>query len=813
MAEYIKFNNQDLQNNDLYLEHWLVNEGDFVTQNQQIASVRNGNRIYIVRAPINGFFLSKSVKNGEKFSSGENLGRIVTKEEASQKTITDTLSSTDIKILKQINKPLRTKHIRKPVHVKASPKARSRAREYHIDLEKVIGTGPKGRIQLRDVNLYIHNMENPVTVNRLTNKSIQYGLPLTGIARRIARKHNLDSSKIPVPPNIHRIRREDVERYLRNPEGAAKEIEKEYNIFQLSDLENPIVNYSDLVPAAINTEEEASQPEVIRLSTDEESFQESGDIIDLPQIFVYPDRIEGPTELFLSAPNELNEGIIRLFTDEEITIPSDGVIILSTDYVPLPMLMDVVKVLSLIEPDHIKEATQKPIRLSSEEENKIESDDVIELEQTQPVTEEGAIKSLRNSKTSKVPKASSVPKASNLPKVSSVPKTSKVPKASRIPKASKVPKVSRIPRASQVPKVSSVPKASKVPKASPISKVSTVPEVSKVPKASFIPKVSVIPGASVVPKVNVAPKEKVIDKKEITVEPSKDLNNLSLNDTEGIVSMSEENNRESRKSGQVKSESLISKLIRRNRLSQELKNSRSNQSKSDIKESPEKTEPEITPNMTDKEVIDIIQGLTGNNYSVIENELDSMENKINNIKMSSSNIGHLSTLVNLNLLELIKKHNPPVSQIGSFSKNYILSTIYYVFEKYFGSNKPSVYYFSSLKDKIITSYSSTNLEILQEQLKDNQGFYKDADLKPGDLIITELLSYNLSSVSNIIDTDKQIVLYLTYIKNLDSFSSKDLGINSILEISLDFDTEVLDGIEAIEFIEELREELEKLEVH
>ncbi len=325
MAQNILFNT-NTKSKHLILEHWWVEEGEFIHHDQQIASVRDGDRIYLLRAPNEGILLEKYISNNESFDKTKPLGKIISKEEAGNIKISGKLSETERKIIDSIQKE-KVIPPRKRIHIKSSPSARRKARQYNIDLEQITGTGPNGRIQLRDINAYIQEQQ-PTQIKTYKNKTIRYNLPLTGLARRLAQKHNLDVSKIPASPGSNRIKRKDVERYLRNPEGAVEEIEREYGIHELTNLENPIIPQTQNLPVAqaVEKEEKPKEPKVIRLSTEEPNIIPTGKEIiklDTETILALNDIVN---TLLLSEPSEGSNTVIKLSTTEENAIPSDHII-------------------------------------------------------------------------------------------------------------------------------------------------------------------------------------------------------------------------------------------------------------------------------------------------------------------------------------------------------------------------------------------------------------------------------------------------------------------------------------------------------
>jgi 2-oxoisovalerate dehydrogenase E2 component (dihydrolipoyl transacylase) len=79
----------------------------------------------------------------------------------------------------------------------ASPAVRRRARELHIDLQHVQGSGPNGRITHADVDLHMRSEISPATAARRTIGSHTTEIQMVGLRRRIAEKMVVSNTQIP----------------------------------------------------------------------------------------------------------------------------------------------------------------------------------------------------------------------------------------------------------------------------------------------------------------------------------------------------------------------------------------------------------------------------------------------------------------------------------------------------------------------------------------------------------------------------------------------------------------------------------------
>ncbi len=79
----------------------------------------------------------------------------------------------------------------------ASPTVRRRARELHVDLQHVTGSGPNGRITHGDVDVYLRNEVSPSSVQRRGYGSHTTEIQMVGLRRRIAEKMVVSNTQIP----------------------------------------------------------------------------------------------------------------------------------------------------------------------------------------------------------------------------------------------------------------------------------------------------------------------------------------------------------------------------------------------------------------------------------------------------------------------------------------------------------------------------------------------------------------------------------------------------------------------------------------
>jgi 2-oxoisovalerate dehydrogenase E2 component (dihydrolipoyl transacylase) len=79
----------------------------------------------------------------------------------------------------------------------ASPAVRRRARELHVDLQQVHGSGPNGRITHADVDVHLRTEVSPASGPRRTLGSHTTEIQMVGMRRRIAEKMVVSNTQIP----------------------------------------------------------------------------------------------------------------------------------------------------------------------------------------------------------------------------------------------------------------------------------------------------------------------------------------------------------------------------------------------------------------------------------------------------------------------------------------------------------------------------------------------------------------------------------------------------------------------------------------
>jgi pyruvate dehydrogenase E2 component (dihydrolipoamide acetyltransferase) len=161
---------------------WLVKEGDAVKEDQDLLEVETDKAILTLNSPYTGKVTKLHGKEGDIIKVGDVLttfdagGKEATLVEAEKKdsgTVVGSLSDNEVV---EVIRP-----------VQATPAVRALAKETAIDLAKVKGTGPGGRITREDVERAATKAAQQTNVEGDVYGSVEK-VPLRGIRRTVAKR-------------------------------------------------------------------------------------------------------------------------------------------------------------------------------------------------------------------------------------------------------------------------------------------------------------------------------------------------------------------------------------------------------------------------------------------------------------------------------------------------------------------------------------------------------------------------------------------------------------------------------------------------
>jgi pyruvate dehydrogenase E2 component (dihydrolipoamide acetyltransferase) len=220
MAEYIKMPTLGFDMEEGTMGSWLKEVGDTVNKGDVLAEIESDKVTQELQARAEGVLLATFVEPGDNIPVGANLGVIGEEGEDISDMTPDGDDGDDEKEEVKSEKKEPAKKEKKaeeeeekaeeeksavsdeyPGGVKATPVARRVAEEHEVDLAKVSGSGPGGRIRKADVEAYLEagpaeeeeEAEEPTAAPTPEAEEV----PLTSMRRTIARR--MTESKTTVP--------------------------------------------------------------------------------------------------------------------------------------------------------------------------------------------------------------------------------------------------------------------------------------------------------------------------------------------------------------------------------------------------------------------------------------------------------------------------------------------------------------------------------------------------------------------------------------------------------------------------------------
>jgi len=185
---------------EVELVEWYVQPGDTIKADQTVADLMTDKATVEVPSPISGRVVSLGGKAGDKLAVGAELIRLETDGEGSAPSAAAPSKAAAAPPLKpgplggDERSEVRGDPTNKPL---ASPSVRRQARELQIDLARVRGSGPGGRIEHDDLVRHAQGAgAKPERAPRYAERDGQHDVAVIGLRRQIALRMR-DSLKIP----------------------------------------------------------------------------------------------------------------------------------------------------------------------------------------------------------------------------------------------------------------------------------------------------------------------------------------------------------------------------------------------------------------------------------------------------------------------------------------------------------------------------------------------------------------------------------------------------------------------------------------
>jgi pyruvate dehydrogenase E2 component (dihydrolipoamide acetyltransferase) len=181
---------------------WLVKEGDEVKEGQPLVEVETDKALAEIPSPKTGVILKILAKEKEIVKVGQVIVVFGEKGEAlaappprpKSVGVVGELEEAPEEILATEVKPKVEKPVLVSEHIQATPAVRALAKELGVDINKVQGTGPEGRVLEKDVRPFAEGKEKSVEELKKPTKVKKYDLygyvdriPLRGVRRSIAK--------------------------------------------------------------------------------------------------------------------------------------------------------------------------------------------------------------------------------------------------------------------------------------------------------------------------------------------------------------------------------------------------------------------------------------------------------------------------------------------------------------------------------------------------------------------------------------------------------------------------------------------------
>jgi 2-oxoisovalerate dehydrogenase E2 component (dihydrolipoyl transacylase) len=196
MSQYI-FNLPDLGEGlvEAEIAEWMVKVGEFVAEEDPIGSMLTGKAAVELSAPVSGHVVSLAGEVGDTIAVGAPMIVFETQgdEEAGSDEPVPPPSEAEANP-QPVETPPALESIpaqAKPGKVLTSPSVRQQAREADIDLTRVKGSGPRGRILRCDLEAHLANGAQEVTGEEITE------IKVIGLRRIIAERMSEANREIP----------------------------------------------------------------------------------------------------------------------------------------------------------------------------------------------------------------------------------------------------------------------------------------------------------------------------------------------------------------------------------------------------------------------------------------------------------------------------------------------------------------------------------------------------------------------------------------------------------------------------------------
>jgi pyruvate/2-oxoglutarate dehydrogenase complex dihydrolipoamide acyltransferase (E2) component len=205
------------------VDSWLVAEDQPVKADEPLLTITTDKVDTDLPAPASGILLKIVVPAGQTVATGTVLAIIGDADEALPE-VSPSASVGALKAKTSMLSELGRSDTRSD-DVAVSPVARHLAEAHAIDLQKIRGTGPGGRIDKRDVDFYLTRQQEsittaePVVLAVPSRDSLLAGF-ISPVVARLAAEHEIDLDQIQGTGRAGRVTKKDILAYVRRGQGA-----------------------------------------------------------------------------------------------------------------------------------------------------------------------------------------------------------------------------------------------------------------------------------------------------------------------------------------------------------------------------------------------------------------------------------------------------------------------------------------------------------------------------------------------------------------------------------------------------------------
>jgi 2-oxoisovalerate dehydrogenase E2 component (dihydrolipoyl transacylase) len=188
------------------LVEWHVKIGDVVREDAVLGAVMTDKATVEIPTPLEGRVVWLAGKVGDVLAIGSDFVRLdvdgmcgapAETPTAAARTTNTAVQTPDDADQATVAPPLQPEPRREEARPLAAPAVRLRARETGVDLRRMRGTGPAGRITHDDLDAYLARSPSDLTTAQCQAKTAVEDVKITGLRRKIAEKMSIASSRIP----------------------------------------------------------------------------------------------------------------------------------------------------------------------------------------------------------------------------------------------------------------------------------------------------------------------------------------------------------------------------------------------------------------------------------------------------------------------------------------------------------------------------------------------------------------------------------------------------------------------------------------